>query len=434
MEAMATRPAVVIIGGGFGGLAAARALARAPVDVTLVDRTNHHLFQPLLYQVATAGLSPAEIAHPIRRILRRQRNARVLLGEAVAVLPEAKRVRLGDGELPYERLIVAAGAAHSYFGKDEWQHDAPGLKTLEDALEIRRRVLLAFERAEREEDAEARRRWLTFVVIGGGPTGVEMAGAFAEIARHTLSGDFRRIDPRSARVLLLEAGPRVLSSFPEDLSEKAKLQLEALGVQVWTGTPVSALDALGVEAGGDRIAARTVVWAAGVAGSALAASLGAPLDRAGRVRVLPDLTVPGLGDVLVIGDLAFLEQDGRPVPGVAPAAIQMGEHAAGNVLRSLRGEPLQPFRYRDKGSLATIGRRRGVAVRGRLRLSGLVAWLAWLGVHVFFLIGFRNRLVVLLTWAWAYLTYERSARLILDYGRARWAHSESPISTRPPGK
>ena len=428
-------PQVLIVGGGFGGLSAARALAGAPIELTVLDRQNHHLFQPLLYQVAGAGLSPAEIAYPIRRILRRQANARVLLGEAAAVDPGAKAVRLVDGStLRYDHLVLAAGAAHSYFGRGEWERHAPGLKTLEDALEIRRRVLLAFERAEREGDPEGRRRWLTFVVVGGGPTGVEMAGAFAEIARNTLARDFRRIDPRTARVILVEAGPRVLPAYPDELSEKAKLQLEALGVQVWTGTPVSALDALGVEAGGDRIAARTVVWAAGVAGSALARSLGAPLDRAGRVRVLPDLTVPGLGDVLVIGDLAFLEQDGRPVPGVAPAAIQMGEHAAGNVLRSLRGEPLQPFRYRDKGSLATIGRRRGVAVRGRLRLSGLVAWLAWLGVHVFFLIGFRNRLVVLLTWAWAYLTYERSARLILGYGRARWALSESPISTRPPGK
>jgi NADH dehydrogenase len=434
MESMSPRPSVVIVGGGFAGLAAARTLARAPVDVTLVDRTNHHLFQPLLYQVATAGLSPAEIAHPIRRILRRQRNARVLLAEAVAVLPAAKRVRLADGELPYDRLVLAAGAGHSYFGNDDWQRHAPGLKTLDDALEIRRRVLLAFEEAEREEDPEARRQWLTFVVVGGGPTGVEMAGAFAEIARHTLARDFRRIDPRAARVLLLEAGSRVLSSFPEDLSEKAKLQLEALGVQVWTGSPVSALDEAGVQVGGDRIAARTVVWAAGVAGSPLAASLGVSLDRSGRVPVAPDLTVPGHGDVMVVGDLAALEQDGRGVPGVAPAAIQMGDHAARNVLRSLRGEPLLPFRYRDKGSLATIGRRRGVAVRGGLRLSGLVAWLAWLGVHVFFLIGFRNRLVVLVTWAWAYLTYDRSARLILGYDRSRWARSESPISTPPPGK
>jgi NADH dehydrogenase len=411
------RPSVLIVGGGFGGLAAARSLASAPADVVLVDRTNHHLFQPLLYQVATAGLSPAEIAHPIRRILRRQANARVLLGEAVAVDAAARRVRLADGEIGYDRLVVAAGAGHSYFGRDEWEAHAPGLKTLEDALEIRRRVLVAFEEAEREERPEARREWLTFVVIGGGPTGVEMAGAFAEIARHTLPRDFRRADPRTARVILVEAGPRVLSSYPEELSEKAQRQLETLGVQVWLGSPVTGIDASGVDLAGDRIAARTVVWAAGVEGSPLVRSLGAPLDRAGRVRVLPDLSVPGHPEVFVVGDLVSLEQDGRPVPGVAPAALQMGAHAAGNVLRSLRGEPLAPFRYRDKGSLATIGRRRAVAVLGSARLSGLVAWLAWLAVHVFFLIGFRNRFVVLFTWAWAYATYDRSARLIV--GRTR---------------
>ncbi len=411
------RPSVVIVGGGFGGLAAARALASAPVDVVLVDRTNHHLFQPLLYQVATAGLSPAEIAHPIRRILRRQANARVLLGEAVAVDAAARLVRLADGAIGYDRLVLAAGAGHSYFGRDEWEAHAPGLKTLEDALEIRRRALVAFEEAEREERPEARREWLTFVVIGGGPTGVEMAGAFAEIARHTLPRDFRRADPRTARVILVEAGPRVLSAYPEELSEKARRQLETLGVQVWLGSPVTAIDASGVDLAGDRIAARTVVWAAGVEGSPLARSLGAPLDRALRVRVLPDLSVPGQPGVFVVGDLAWLEQDGRPVPGVAPAALQMGAHAAGNVLRSLRGEPLVPFRYRDKGSLATIGRRRAVAVLGSARLCGLVAWLAWLAVHIFFLIGFRNRFVVLFTWAWAYVTYDRSARLIV--GRSR---------------
>ena len=410
------RPRVVIVGSGFGGLAAARGLARAPVDVTLVDRTNHHLFQPLLYQVATAGLSPAEIACPIRRILRRQRNARVLLGEAVAIDAAAKRIRLADGEVAYDSLVVAAGAGHSYFGKDEWEAHAPGLKTLEDALEIRRRVLVAFEEAEREEDPEARRRALTFVVVGGGPTGVEMAGAFAEIARNTLARDFRRIDPRTARILLVEAGPRVLPTYPEGLSEKAKRQLEALGVQVWTGAPVTGVDASGVEIGADRIATRTVVWAAGVLASPLARSLGTPLDRAGRVRVLSDLTVPGQPAVFVIGDLASLEQDGRPVPGVAPAAIQMGEHTARNVVRARRGEPLLPFRYRDKGSLATIGRKSGVADFGWVRLSGPLAWLAWLTVHIFFLIGFRNRFVVLFTWAWAYLTYERSARLILGPG------------------
>jgi NADH dehydrogenase len=412
----AGRPRVVIVGGGFGGLAAARGLAGAPVDVTLVDRTNHHLFQPLLYQVATAGLSPAEIAYPIRRILRRQRNARVLLGEAVAIDAPKKCLRLAEGEIEWDSLIVAAGAGHSYFGRDEWEAHAPGLKTLEDALEIRRRALVAFEEAEREEDPEARRRWLTFVVVGGGPTGVEMAGAFAEVARHTLARDFRRIDPRTARVLLVEAGPRILPAYPEQLSVKAQRQLEALGVQVWTGAAVTGLDARSVQVGGDLIATRTVVWAAGVQASPLARSLGAPLDRAGRVKVLSDLTVPGLPSVFVIGDLASLEQDGRPVPGVAPAAIQMGEHTARNVLRALRGEPLLPFRYRDKGSLATIGRKSGVADFGWVRLSGPVAWLAWLGVHIFFLIGFRNRFVVLFTWAWAYLTYDRSARLILGPG------------------
>jgi NADH dehydrogenase len=412
-----SRPRVVVIGGGFGGLQAARGLRRLPVDVTLVDRKNHHVFQPLLYQVATAGLSPAEIAAPIRHILRRQRATRVLLGEVTAVDLVAQKVRLGSLELAYDYLILAAGNTHSYFGHDEWQPHAPGLKTIEEALEIRRRVLLAFERAEREEDAEARRAWLTFAVIGGGPTGVEMAGALGEIARHTLARQFRRIDPASARIVLIEAGPRVLPAYPEDLSERARLQLEALGVQVWTGSPVSSVSAAGVAIGADHLAARTVVWAAGLQGSPLARSLGAPLDRAGRVRVQPDLTVPGHPRAFVIGDLASIEQDGQPVPGVAPAAMQMGDHAASNVARALRGEPLAPFHYRDKGSLATIGRRRGVAMVGGLRLSGLVAWLAWLGIHIFFLIGFRSRLMVLLDWFWAYVTYDRSARLIVGEGK-----------------
>jgi len=408
----------VVIGGGFAGLAAARALARAAVDVTLVDRKNHHVFQPLLYQVAAAGLSPAEIASPIRRILRRQANVRVLLGEVVAIDPNEKRVRLADsGELGYDFLILAAGATHSYFGHDAWEPHAPGLKTIEDALEIRRRALIAFEQAERSEDAEARRQWLTFAVIGGGPTGVEMAGAFAEIARHSLVRDFRRIDPRVARVVLIEAGPRVLQSYPDDLSRKAQAQLEALGVQVWTGSPVTGIDETSVQVGADRLAARTIVWAAGVQGSPLARTLGVPLDRAGRVRVQADLSVPGQLSVFVVGDLAAFEQDGRAVPGVAPAAIQMGAHAGANVARAVRGEPPAAFRYRDKGSLATIGRRRAVALIGRLRLSGPVAWLAWLVIHIFFLIGFRNRLVVLFNWAWAYVTYDRSARLILGRGR-----------------
>jgi NADH dehydrogenase len=411
------RPHVVVVGGGFGGLSAARGLARLPVDVTLVDRTNHHVFQPLLYQVATAGLSPAEIAAPIRHILRRQRATRVLLGEATAVDVEAKTVRLDGLELAYDYLILAAGNTHSYFGHDEWRPHAPGLKTIEEALEIRRRVLLAFEQAEREEDAEARRAWLTFVVIGGGPTGVEMAGALGEIARHTLAREFRRIDPKSARIVLVEAGPRVLSAYTEDLSERARLQLEALGVQVWTGSPVSSVSEAGVRIGADQLAARTVVWAAGLQGSALARTLGVDLDRAGRVRVAPDLSVPGHPHTFVVGDLVWLEENGKPVPGVAPAAMQMGEHAALNVARALRGEPLAPFHYRDKGTLATIGRSRGVAMIGRLRLSGLVAWLAWLGIHIFFLIGFRSRLVVLLDWFWAYVTYARSARLIVGERR-----------------
>src|SRR5437867_6416528 len=406
-------PQVVILGGGFGGLAAARALGGAPVRVLVLDRRNHHLFQPLLYQVATAGLSPAEIASPIRRILRRQTNATVLLAEATALLPEKRRVVLSDGEVAYDWLIVATGATHSYFGHDAWAPFAPGLKTLEDALEIRRRVLVAFEAAEREPEVEKRRSWLTFIVIGGGPTGVEMAGAFAEVARHTLARDFRHIDPKTARVILVEAGPRILAAYPPDLSEKAARQLEALGVQVWTGTGVTAVDAEGVQMAGDRLRARTVMWAAGVQGSPLAGTLGAPLDRAGRVKVQPELTVPGRPEIFVIGDLAAIEQDGRPVPGVAPAAMQMGRHAGQNLVRALQGEPPRPFRYRDKGSLATVGRSRAVAVFGAVKLAGFAAWAAWLGVHIFFLIGFRNRFVVLFTWAWAYLTHQRSARLIL---------------------
>jgi NADH dehydrogenase len=411
---------VVIVGGGFGGLFAARGLKGAPVTVTLVDRQNHHLFQPLLYQVATAGLSSAEIASPIRRILRRQRNATVLMAEARGVDLEGRRLLLADGELRYDVLVVATGAAHSYFGHPEWAEHAPGLKTLDDALELRRRVLLAFEAAEREEDAERRRQWLTFVVIGGGPTGVEMAGALAEIARHALAREFRRIDPRTARVVLVEAGPRILAVYPEELSRKAVLQLEGLGVQVWTGATVTGIDAQGVGMGGDRLAARTVVWAAGVQASALGRALGAPTDRAGRVKVTPELTLPGRPEVFVIGDLAALDQDGRAVPGVAPAAMQMGRHAALNIVRAARGEAPLPFRYRDKGSLATIGRRAGIAwFGGRRTLTGFVAWAAWLAVHIFFLIGFRNRFVVMFTWAWAYFTYQRSARLILGSGRPR---------------
>jgi NADH dehydrogenase len=405
-------PHVVIVGGGFGGLAAAKALRDAPVRVTLVDRRNHHLFQPLLYQVATAALNPSDIAVPIRSILRRQKNANVLMGEASTVDVAGRKVILTDGELSYDRLILATGATHSYFGHDDWAPYAAGLKTIEDALEIRRRVLVAYERAEREPDADRQREWLTFVIVGGGPTGVELAGALAEISRHALARDFRAIDPTRARILLLEGGPRILPPFPPELSEKAREQLVALGVEVRSGAQVTAIDAGGVQIGAERIAARTVLWAAGVAASPLARSLGAPLDRAGRVQVTPELTVPGRPEIFVIGDLASLQQDGKPLPGVAPVAMQAGRHTAENVRRAVRGEPLLPFRYRDKGSLAVIGRGAGVAAFPKSNWSGFVAWWAWLLVHIFYLIGFRNRVLVLLEWAWAYLTYQRGARLI----------------------
>jgi len=408
-----TRPRVVIVGGGFAGLQAAHVLRRAPVDVTLLDRRNHHVFQPLLYQVATAGLSAPEIAAPLRRVLRRQANAVVLMAEVVSVDVARRMVVLADGETPYDYLILATGATHSYFGHDEWARYAPGLKSIEDALEIRRRLFVAFERAERETDAAVRRVWLTFVVVGAGPTGVELAGTVAEIARHTLSNEFRRIDPSRARVVLLEGTDRVLPPYPPDLSEKARRQLEDLGVEVRSGALVTDVDGHGVCIGTERIESRTVLWAAGVAASPVGRSLGAPVDRAGRVKVESDLSLPGHREVFVAGDLAAFEQNGRPVPGVAPAAMQMGRHAARNVLRSVAGQPLAPFRYVDKGSLATIGRRAAVANFGRFKLWGLPAWLAWLGIHIFFLIGFRNRLVVLLDWAWAYFSYQRTARLIL---------------------
>jgi NADH:ubiquinone reductase (H+-translocating) len=409
-----TLPHVVVIGGGFAGLWATRALASAPVSITLVDRGNHHLFQPLLYQVATAGLSAPDIAAPLRHILRRQRNVTVLMESVAAIDTEARAVRLDRGEaLAYDFLLLASGATHAYFGHDEWARHAPGLKTLDDALHIRRRILSAFERAEVEDDAVAKRALLTFAIVGGGPTGVELAGTLAEIARHTLKREFRRIDPREARVLLLEAGPRVLSTFPESLSAKSRQQLEKLGVEVRTGTPVNAIDADGVLLGETRIPARTVLWAAGVAASPLARTLGVPLDRAGRVLVLPDLTVPGAPDVFVAGDLASVQQDGTPVPGVAPAAKQMGSHVAAAIRARLNARPIAPFRYRDFGNLATIGRMAAVVHLGKLKLSGALAWWFWLVAHIFFLIGFRNRLVVMLNWTWAYWSYQRAARIIL---------------------
>ena len=407
------KPHVVIVGGGFAGLNAARVLARREARVTLVDRRNHHLFQPLLYQVATAGLSPADIATPLRSILRKASDVRVILAAAERVEPEARRVILDEGELTYDALILAAGATHSYFGHDEWEALAPGLKTLEDALEIRRRVLLAFEAAERARDAAERRALLTLVVIGGGPTGVELAGALAELARHTIARDFRAIDPTQTRVILLEGGSRILPSFPEGLARAAARSLERIGVEVRTGALVTRITPDAVWVGGEPIHSRAVLWAAGVAAAPLAHTLGVPLDRAGRIPVTPDLSVAGHPEIFVAGDLcAFTHGTREPLPGVAPVAIQQGRAAAANAWRRLAGEATRPFRYRDRGSMATVGRAAAVAVIGPLRLSGLPAWLAWLGVHITFLIGFRNRFLVLFEWAWAYSTWQRGARLI----------------------
>jgi NADH dehydrogenase len=431
-------PRVVIVGAGFAGLAAARALAGRPVQVVVVDRRNHHLFQPLLYQVATAALSPGDIAAPVRHVLRAQRNAEVILGDVARIDVGARHLELADGSrVPYDLLVVATGATHSYFGRTEWEPFAPGLKTLEDALEIRRRVLTAYERAERETDPAALRALLTFVVVGAGPTGVELAGALAEIARHTLAADFRHISPAGARVVLLEAAPRVLPTYPERLSAAARRQLERLGVEVRTGAQVTGIDGDGVEAGGDRIPSRTVLWGAGVSASPLARSLGAALDRSGRVEVLPDLSVPGHPEVFVAGDLARIVQGGAPVPGVAPAAIQAGRRAARNAVRRARGRGTLPFRYRDRGMLATIGRGAAVGtVKGR-ELAGLPAWLAWLGVHIAYLIGFRNRVAVLLEWAWSYATFKRGARLITETAEQRRFETEHrrappPDAPRPP--
>ena len=407
-------PHVIVVGGGFAGLWATRALANAGIRITLVDRCNHHLFQPLLYQVATAGLSSPDIAAPLRHILRKQRNVEVRLAEVSAIDTPAKRISFVDGsELEFDYLLLASGATHAYFGHDEWAAHAPGLKTLDDALQLRRHLLLAFERAEAEPDPALRAAWLNFAIVGGGPTGVELAGTLAEIARHTLKNEFRNINPSDARVRLIEAGPRVLSSFPEDLSEKAKQQLQKLGVEVSTGVPVTDINASGYRLGEEFIPARTVVWAAGVAASPLARSLDVPLDRAGRVPVQADLSVPGFPDIFVAGDLASVQQDGKPVPGVAPAAKQMGRHVASAIRARLDNKPATAFRYKDYGNLATIGRMAAIVHFGKLKLSGLLAWWFWLAAHVFFLIGFRNRLIVLLNWAWAYWSYQRGARIIL---------------------
>ena len=409
-------PHVVIVGGGFAGLWATRGLAQARVRITLIDRTNHHLFQPLLYQVATAGLSAVDIAAPLRHILRDQQNVTVLMGEAVRVDRAARTVELADGErIAFDYLLLASGSTHAYFGHDDWARFAPGLKTVDDALEIRRRVFAAFEEAERYPDDAARREaLLTFVVIGAGPTGVELAGTLVEIARHTLHGEFRHIDTRKARVLLVEAGPRVLASFAEVLSAKARRLLEKLGVEVLTGNAVNAIDANGVTIGAHHIAARTVLWAAGVAASPLAKSLDAPLDPAGRVKVEADLSVPGAPNIFVAGDLASLRIDDKPVPGVAPAAKQMGGYVARVITARLDGAASpSPFRYRDDGALATIGRWAAIVDLGRIRLSGGIAWLFWLAIHIFFLIGFRNRLRVMLDWWFGYFKYNRGARIML---------------------
>jgi len=414
------RPRVLIIGGGFGGLAAARGLRHAHVAVTLIDRTNHFIFQPLLYQVATAALAPSDITAPIRWVLRHQRNAEVLMAEVREIDSQKRVVRIDDElrEIPYDYLIVATGSRHAYFGHNEWEPYAPGLKAIEDASEIRRRFLLAFEHAEKTEDEKEREELLTFVIVGGGPTGVELSGAMPYIAMKALAPDFRNVDTRKTRVILVEAGPRILPTFPEDLAARAVRDLTHLGVQVRVGSMVTGVDAEGVSiAGGEKIRARTAFWAAGNLSSPLGKFLGAPLDRAGRVQVNPDLSVPGVPNVFIVGDLASLIQDGRPVPGVGPAAIQEGKSAAKNILRELKREPRKPFHYRNKGDLAVIGRSHAIADLGWIKFSGWFAWMFWLFVHITYLIGFRNRIVVLFEWAYAYFTSQAGVRLITDVER-----------------
>lgn len=422
-------PRVVIVGGGFAGLYAARRFSRGNVKVTLVDRQNYHLFQPLLYQVATAGLSPGDIATPIRSLVAAQSNVEVRMGEVVGVELSQRRVLLADGALDYDFLILAAGVRHSYFGRDDWEPFAPGLKTLDDALELRRRVLTAFEAAEKEDDPARRRANLTFVVVGGGPTGVELAGAIAELSRFTVARDYRRFDPRTSRVVLVEAGDRVLSAFTPELSTRALESLQRLGVEVRLSTRVTQVDAAGVNLGAERIAAHTVLWAAGVAAAPLTKTLGVELDRAGRVKVNSDLSIPGFSTAYVVGDLACVTQaDGSTVPGLAPAAIQQGEHAADNVMAASLGHPTEPFSYVDKGIMATVGRASGIAQSGPLRLSGFIGWCAWLFIHILYLIGFRNRLVVLIQWAWAWFTYGRSARLITGTSPVPGPPARAPVA------
>ena len=429
MSTSSERPAphVVIAGGGFAGIYAARALRGAPVRVTIVDRKNYHLFQPMLYQVATAGLNPADITAPIRSILRRQKNVDVLMGEVTSIDTAARAVDLADGaRLPYDYLLVCTGARHSYFGHDEWELLAPGLKSLEDALEIRRRVFTAFERAERESDPVKRHADLTFVVVGGGATGVEMAGAVAEIRTFALRRDFRHIDPRDATVLLLEGGPRILPSYPETLSAEAKRELRRLGVDVRTETFVTDVRPGTVHAAGWTIPTNTVIWAAGNVASPLLKTLGVPLDRQGRVPVQPDCTISGHPEVFVLGDAAAFADGDRTLPGICPVAIQMGQYAARTIRADLNSRSREPFRYWDKGQLAVIGRGQAVADIGRLHFGGFIAWFLWIFIHIFFLIGFRNRVLVLIEWAWAYLTYQRGARLITE----AWRPAVAPSGAR----
>ena len=425
-----SRPRVVVVGGGFAGIHAARGLRKSPAQLTVVDRFNHHLFQPLLYQVATAALSPGDIAAPIRALLRGQ-DAEILLADAVSVDVEKQELVLKDGRLHYDYLVLAAGARDAYFGHDEWAQHSLGLKTLEDALEIRRRMLVAYEMAEREENAEKRRELMTFVLVGGGATGVEMAGALAEIARQVLINDFRRINPADTRIVLIEGSSRLLPSYPEDLSAKAANTLRKLGVEVRLGVHVTQVDNVGVWVGTEQIRAQTVLWSAGVAASPLTASLGAPLDRGGRVKVTPELTVPGHPNIFVAGDMVSLEQDGKPIPGVAPAAMQEGSHVAKNVARAIQGQPLLPFRYWDRGTFAVVGRGSAVGVAFKVKMSGLLAWLAWLFIHIMFLVGFRNRLSVLFNWAYAYLLFRRGARLIYGMGPDLASVTPSPTTVEP---
>jgi len=439
-----TLPRVVIVGGGFGGLKAAEALAKLPVRITLVDRRNHHTFQPLLYQVATAGLSPAEIAAPIRVIMRRHKNVEVLLGEVTGVDLERREIHMHGFDLPYDYLVIAAGATHAYFGHDDWEVLAPGLKTLEDALEIRRRVSLAYELAEREAAVTGTHRPLNFVIVGAGPTGVELAGTLGEIARKSLPRNFRNINPAKTRILLVEAGPSILSAYPEDLQQSAVRQLEHLGVEVRLNSPVSDVRSGQVRIGEEVVPAEVVLWAAGVAASPLGRALGGPVDRNGRVFVENDLSIPGHREVFVIGDLATMKDEhGKPLPGVAPVAMQQGKWVAHQIEADLAGKARGAFHYFDKGSLATIGRAAAIAKFGKIHISGYFAWLTWLFVHITFLIGFRNRIVVLLQWAWSYLTYQRAAWLITGASRvvsvpsmeyAERAHESSNVPAREDGE